>query len=260
MLLATAKIATAGSSSRKPFESFRVFTLIQNRTHLPQPLSADIDDHSAVPGSWERYLAGFLIFAYASGSLAHTLPAVLPITRYTTDGLLLVINGLLLYSLYRRNGDARLWWWLIAAYCFTFAAEAVGVATGAIFGEYAYGPTMWWQWLGVPFVIAINWCVLTLATNDLAERMVGRRPWLAAALASVLIALYDVAIEPVAVALDYWQWGGGEIPLRNYLMWAVVAFIISLPLQLMGIRYRSPVLLVYLLAQLFFFLVLNIAL
>ncbi|THH37781.1 carotenoid biosynthesis protein [Neolewinella litorea] len=209
---------------------------------------------------FEKYLAAFLLFAFASGALAHTLPAVLPVTRYTTDGLLLVINGLLLYSIYRRNEDPGLWVWLVGAYCFTFAAEAVGVATGAIFGSYAYGPTMWWQWLGVPFVIALNWCALTLATNELAERLVGPRPWWVAALASVLIALYDVAIEPVAIALDYWQWAGGTIPLRNYLMWAVVAFLISLPLQLLRIRYRSPLLLVYLFAQLFFFLVLNIAL
>ncbi|MBB4079144.1 putative membrane protein [Lewinella aquimaris] len=208
----------------------------------------------------EKYLIWFLLFAFASGALAHTLPAVLPVTRYTTDGLLLVINGLLIFSLYRRWGDVRLLWWLVFAYCFTFAAEAVGVATGAIFGEYAYGATMWWQWLGVPFVIALNWCVLTLATNDLAERIIGKQPWLVAGLASVLIAVYDVAIEPVAIKLDYWQWAGGSIPLQNYLMWAVVAFMISLPLQLLRIRFRSPVLVVYLFAQLFFFMVLNLAL
>ena len=111
-------------------------------------------------GSFERKLSWVLVFAFASGALAHTLPAVLPITRVTTDGLLLVINGLLIYALYQRHHDKRLLVWLVAAYCFTFAAEAVGVATGALFGQYAYGATMWWQWLGVPFVIALNWCVL----------------------------------------------------------------------------------------------------
>jgi putative membrane protein len=133
---------------------------------------------------------------------------------------------------------------------------------------------MWFQWLGVPFVIALNWCVLTLACNDLANRLLDtisppklanqesnikyRIPnILGAALAAVLTALYDVAIEPVAIALDYWQWGGGEIPFQNYLAWAAIAFLISLPLQMMNIRFRSPVLLVYLFAQLFFFLVLN---
>jgi uncharacterized membrane protein len=199
---------------------------------------------------------------------------VLPITKLTTDGLLFVLNGLVIYALYRKNGDKRLFTWLFIAYWFTFGMEAAGVATGAIFGEYWYGPTMWFQWLGVPFVIALNWCVLTLACNDLANRLLDtisppklanqesnikyRIPnILGAALAAVLTALYDVAIEPVAIALDYWQWGGGEIPFQNYLAWAAIAFLISLPLQMMNIRFRSPVLLVYLFAQLFFFLVLN---
>lgn len=227
--------------------------------------------------SFDRGLSYFLIFAFTSGTLAHLLPAVLPVTQVTTDGLLFVLNGLVIYAIYRRHQDRRLFGWLFIAYWFTFAMEALGVATGAIFGEYAYGPTMWFQWLGVPFVIALNWCVLTLACNDLAGRLtnafwpdkVGQkispttsvfRATALAAIAAALTALYDVAIEPVAIALDYWQWGGGEIPLQNYLAWAAIAFVISLPLQLLKIRFRSPVLLVYLLAQLFFFLVLNVML
>lgn len=227
--------------------------------------------------SFDRYLIYFLIFAFSSGTLAHLLPAVLSVTRYTTDGLLFVLNGLVIYAIYQRHGDKRLFIWLLIAYWFTFAMEAMGVATGAIFGEYAYGPTMWFQWLGVPFVIAFNWCVLTLACNDFADRLSSSlwsnakgqeatesnpvvRAVIVSAIAGILTALYDVAIEPVAIALDYWQWGGGEIPLQNYLAWAAIAFAISLPLQLLKIRFRSPVLLVYLLAQLFFFLVLNVML
>jgi putative membrane protein len=225
--------------------------------------------------SFDRYLSDFLIFAVTSGTLAHCLPAVLPVTKLTTDGLLFVLNGLVLYAIYRRNDDKRLFWWLLIAYWFTFAMEAIGVATGAIFGEYAYGPTMWFQWLGVPFVIALNWCVLTLACNELACRILERKtnkasnivppptavnPLSLILLAATMTALYDVAIEPVAISLDYWQWGGGEIPLQNYLAWAAIAFLISLPLQLLKIRFRSPVLLVYLFAQLFFFLALNFTL
>lgn len=199
---------------------------------------------------------------------------MLPVTKVTTDGLLFFLNGLVLYAIYRKNADHRLFWWLLVAYWFTFAMEAIGVATGAVFGDYAYGPTMWLQWLGVPFVIALNWCVLTLACNELACRLLSvggeaprqsrilnrESPIIVAALAATMTALYDVAIEPVAIVLDYWQWGGGEIPLQNYLAWAGIAFLISLPLYLFRIRFRSPVLLVYLFAQLFFFLVLNLVL
>lgn len=229
--------------------------------------------NSFPPARQDRLIAYFLVFAFSSGTLAHLLPSVLPFTRLTTDGLLFVLNGLVLYALYQRQEDRRLFSWLFIAYWFTFAMEAVGVATGAVFGTYAYGPTMWLQWLGVPFVIALNWCMLTLACNDLAERLFAVvapsgstadaasksrvRGAAVAAVAAILTALYDVAIEPVAIALDYWQWGGGEIPLQNYLAWAAIAFLLSLPLQWFGIRYRSPLLLVYLFAQLFFFLMLN---
>lgn len=257
-------------ASQQPSVNPRRLFLSSHRPRIPLAITT----HQPPPSrkAPDRYLAYFLIFAFASGALAHTLPAVLPVTRYITDGLLFVLNGLVIWELYRRNGDRRLLVWLLVAYWFTFAVEAVGVATGAIFGEYTYGPTMWLQWLGVPFAIALNWCVLTLACNEVALRLLpesatyadGRRgrplAVAAAALAAVLTALYDVAIEPVAIALDYWSWAAGDIPLQNYLAWAVVAFLISLPLQLAGIRFRSPLLLVYLLAQLFFFGVLNFAL
>lgn len=201
----------------------------------------------------------FLLFAFASGSLAHLLPAILPITRYTTDPLLLVINGLVIYMVYLRNQDTRLWWWLLAAYWITFFTEVAGVATGSIFGEYTYGPTMRWQWLSVPFVIALNWAVLALAGNALADKLTNN-PWLGAALAGGFLAAYDIAIEPVAIALDYWSWANVAVPMQNYLAWALVAFLISLPLRLLKIRYQSPLLLVYFFAQLAFFLILNLGL
>ena len=193
---------------------------------------------------------------------------MLPVTRVTTDGLLFVLNGLVIWAILRRNQDQRLVYWFVVAYAFTFAAEAVGVATGAVFGQYAYGDTMWFQWLGVPFAIAFNWCVLTLACNEVVmwalpepgPKQRKRTRILTAALAAVLTALYDVVIEPVAIALDYWRWADGVIPLQNYLVWALIAFLLSLPLQLLRIRFRSPVLLVYFFAQLFFFLVLNVLL
>jgi putative membrane protein len=257
----------------------------QNQTASPLSYddmyqSSPVQEQFKSGNPFDRYLSCFLIFAFTSGTLAHYLPAVLPVTKLTTDGLLFVLNGLVLYAIYRRNEDKRLFWWLFIAYWFTFAMEALGVATGAVFGEYAYGPTMWFQWLGVPFVIALNWCVLTLACNELACRIIpslysphggvvpekvasstaNRSYFLTALLAAMMTAIYDVAIEPVAISLDYWQWDGGEIPLQNYLAWAAIAFLISLPLHLLKIRFRSPVLLVYLFAQLFFFLMLNLLL
>ena len=203
----------------------------------------------------ERRVIGLLLFFYLSGLVAHLWPAIAPINKYITDAFLLFANGLVLYMVYRRNRDRRLWFWLAAAYVFTFATEAIGVATGAVFGSYHYGPTMWWQALGVPFVIALNWCVLTLGANQFVGRWLDS-VLLASLLAGITLALYDIPIEPVAIALDYWQWEAGVPPVRNYLAWAVVGAVISFPLRWLGIRYASPVLAVYFWVQLGFFLVL----
>lgn len=203
----------------------------------------------------EKIFGVFMAFAFASGAWAHLLPSVLPITKVTTDMLLLGICGSLLWLLYRRNNDIRLFYWAAAAYTGTFFIEVAGVATGMIFGEYHYGETMWLQWLNVPLVIALNWTALILATNDLAARWL-RHPIAVSALASVLIMGYDLFIEPVAVRLDYWQWAGGVIPTQNYLAWGIVALVFSIPLNYSQVAYRSPLLPIYALAQLFFFLVL----
>ena len=115
---------------------------------------------------------------------------------------------------------------------------------------------MWIQWLGVPLVIALNWTLLILFTNMIANRLVSL-PLLAAFLASLFIAVYDFAIEPVAIKLDYWQWTAVDVPLQNYIAWGIVAFLFSIPLQYFRIRFEHPLLIVYGWAQLVFFLLLN---
>lgn len=203
----------------------------------------------------ELFFGLFLVFSFLSGVQAHLMPAVYPFTTKITDLLLLVVCVPILYFIQKKHHDFRLIWWVAITYWGTFFIEVAGVATGRIFGVYHYGATMWVQWLDVPLIIALNWTLLILATNDFAARVLSS-PWLAALLASGLIALYDICIEPVAVALDYWQWEGGIIPVQNYVAWSLVALFFSLPLQLLEIRFRHPLLLIYAVAQLVFFVLL----
>lgn len=222
------------------------------------PLSSYISGTAAAPLDKEsRWFAIFLAFSFGNGIIAHLVPSLLPLTLYSTDALLFVINGWLLSILYRQHGDRKLLYWALATYLGTFFIEAAGVATGRIFGAYTYGPTMFVQWLGVPLVIALNWTVLILAVNQLATRWVWN-PILASLLSGLFIALYDFIIEPVAIRLNYWTWADVDVPLQNYIAWAVIGFLFSLPLHLARIRYQNNLLLVYLLVQGLFFLALNL--
>jgi uncharacterized membrane protein len=205
----------------------------------------------------EQIFAFFVLFAFGNGVIAHLSPLFFEMTRHTTDALLLGVNGWLFFLIWRRGGDQRLWIWGALTFLCTFFIEAVGVATGVIFGEYRYGATMRLQALNVPVVIALNWTILILATNFLASLFL-RRPLLIAAAAGLLIAAYDYLIEPVAIRLDYWRWAEETVPVRNYLTWMLIGFCFSLPLQYLKIEYRHPLLAIYLFTQLVFFLALNL--
>ena len=183
-----------------------------------------------LPGAWRVYVRAVvfvLAVLFTVGAVGHAVPESLPWMLVLTPGFSL-LTGLLVAAPSVAAGGWRFGIWVAAAYAFTFLAEAAGVATGAIFGEYAYGPTLGWAWRSVPLIIAFNWVMVVNGAICIAGRILslraapGRRialPLLAGAIA----AAFDWVMEPVAIRLDYWTWAGGSIPLQNYAAWFVLA-------------------------------------
>lgn len=94
--------------------------------------------------------------------------------------------------------------------------EVLGSRSGFPFGQYSYAgapaPTL----LGVPLIVPLGWFALTLAATALA----GGRAWLA----GLLLALWDVGLEPLMTAQGFWQWHDPRplwagAPLQNFLGW-----------------------------------------
>ncbi len=120
--------------------------------------------------------------------------------------------------------------------------EAVGVATGAIYGPYHYtarlGPQLW----GVPLVVPISWFMVIypayILANYLADGTViaragggslGRRMGLSA-LSATLMTAWDVPLDPQMVMYGHWVWHvEGDffgIPVQNYAGWLVTTMAI----------------------------------
>lgn len=137
-----------------------------------------------------------------------------------------------------------------------FWVEVAGVHTGVLFGEYNYGAPLGWKWLDVPLLIGVNWFLLGYGAAATAAYLV-KNQWLKITLAAALMVALDVLIEPVAVQLDFWQWAGGNIPLKNYLMWFVTAWIVQLAFNLVGNRIDRKAGLYVFLIQVYFFALLN---
>ncbi len=187
-----------------------------------------------LPGAWRVYgraVAFVLAVLFAVGTAGHLHAATLSLMIRLTPWFG-VLTGLLVAIPAVVAGGWRFPAWLAGTYVFTFWAEAAGVATGAVFGEYEYGPTMGWSWQGVPLLIAFNWAMVVHGCFCLGRRMaplrLGRFRHTGIVLLTGLLATgFDWIMEPVAMHLDYWRWPGNVVPLQNYAAWFCIAALTS---------------------------------
>jgi bisanhydrobacterioruberin hydratase len=109
-----------------------------------------------------------------------------------------------------------------------FVTEAIGVNTGIIFGEYAYGNTLGVKLFNTPLIIGLNWVILSYSTVVIVRTVFRVSSNLLAALLSAgLMVALDIVIEPVAILTDMWSWSSVEVPLKNYMAWLVIAFVFN---------------------------------
>ncbi len=130
--------------------------------------------------------------------------------------------------------------WAAAVAVTAFAIEWYGVKSGRVFGDYVYGAVLQPQLDSVPLVIGLAWLQSLVSAVAVAQGLLRRpgtfrRLWIAALLMVVL----DVAMEPAAVALGYWSWPGGFVPLQNYFAWFILSILFLLAAHLLRI-FETP--------------------
>jgi putative membrane protein len=108
-----------------------------------------------------------------------------------------------------------------------FAVEALGVKTGVIFGEYHYTDRMGPRLIEVPLVIGLNWAILVHAVHVWVGGWFRSRAVMAVVGATAMTA-FDWVMEPVAIRLRFWVWQADTVPLKNYLAWWGLSFVLLL--------------------------------
>ncbi|MFB6083515.1 MAG: bisanhydrobacterioruberin hydratase [Halorientalis sp.] len=121
---------------------------------------------------------------------------------------------------------------LLALTAYSYAVEYVGVTTGWPYGTFEYGVDLGPMLLGeVPIGLPIFFFPLVLNSYLLCLLLLGDRAsrWairLPAVIATVL--LVDLVLDPGAVALGFWTYGGGPyygVPWSNYFGWVLSATV-----------------------------------
>ncbi|GAA4468293.1 hypothetical protein GCM10023189_53350 [Nibrella saemangeumensis] len=184
--------------------------------------------------SADRYypvIATVLTLAYLAGIVGLQLPALEPFFRPLIPVNLAASLALLL--LYHTDWRPSFLFYAGLAVLTGFFVEVLGVHTGYIFGQYAYGSGLGYHLWAVPPVIGLNWLTLSYCCGTVCDRLPFPVYMKAIAAATLMVGL-DIFIEPVAIRLDFWTWFGQPVPLRNYLGWWFVS------LALLAVWYGLP--------------------
>lgn len=170
----------------------------------------------------------------------------------------LLLSTLLLIAFHKGNDTGKTILSFLIIYMLSFIIEVIGVKTGLIFGDYAYGEGLGIKLFQTPLIIGLNWFFLVYTTASIVEdfKIPG---WLKIVGASLLMVFYDVILEQLAPMLDMWDWKDGVIPFQNYVAWFLLAFLFHWFLKLRNIKFKNRLAFVILFCQFMFFVVLLIA-
>jgi len=204
-------------------------------------------------GKKEIEIKLFIPIFYAVGVVGMLVPELMPLfIKLVPFALILSFLTLTVFHQDRKQKSVFVF---LAIYILGFAIEVIGVNTGSVFGEYAYGNSLGIKLLNTPIIIGLNWLLLVYITSSTFEQF--KMPNLAKiVLASALMVGYDFILEQVAPKLDMWQFTDDNVPFQNYLAWFLFSLILHSLIKLFRINTQNRLSSIVLISQFVFFLVL----
>ena len=199
----------------------------ETRRDVERRLDALVDENRFTIAVVFPLVGAVLLLASAEG----LLPAILAFNPY------LVLMGVLVMRLPLVAGllpllDRKAVGALSVLTLYAYVIEYIGTKTGIPYGDFAYevplGPMLFDV---IPLGLPVFFLPLVLNSYLLCLLLLGRRAGsvfvrLPAVIATVLAV--DLVLDPAAVALGFWSYGGGVyygVPLSNYAGWVLSATV-----------------------------------
>lgn len=196
----------------------------------------------------------FLAAIYLIGIIGISIPALSPLYVQITP-ITLLISALLLLAFHEPwNKKSVVAVLLIAA--IGFFIEVLGVSTGKVFGAYSYSDILGPEVFNVPLIIAVNWLILVYGAYYIASYFF-KHSLLRLAVGGLLLVVFDLIMEPVAIELNMWTWEAGAPPLQNYIVWFIAGLAMMSLFPLFRIKLKNPVAAALFIYLLLFFVILN---
>ena len=142
---------------------------------------------------------------------------------YTSLNLFLM--SIILFANIKLNNKNRIFA-LLLIFLIGMLSEFIGVNYGLIFGEYIYGNNLGFKLFGVPFLIGLNWVILTVICANIASILIKNNSIIQIIILGTLLMLFmDFVMEPIAPKLDLWKFKNLVVPTSNYIGWLIISIL-----------------------------------
>jgi len=203
----------------------------------------------ATENRWISLLVLFYFFGTAGICIEQYKYFFLPLTP---------INLLLtLFIFYKINNDLSKRFLILSLIIFFigYSVEAIGVATGMLFGSYSYGNLFGFKIFETPLLIGVNWLFLSLSAHGVVQYFT-KNALILIFIPAFLMTGLDFFIEPVAMVLGFWSWENNLIPFQNFMMWFATSAVIHSIIYYFGPKINTKISFVVFIAQCLFFSIL----
>lgn len=174
---------------------------------------------------------------YLVGLLLYIIPYTQPLfVSITSLSLFLVIAVVLAFH---KDWNVKTVIWFTFIILSSFLLEMQGVASGELFGQYAYERGLAPMINNTPLIIGFNWLFLVYASNNIVNRFESK-PWIRILSGSLLMVFYDLILEWVAPYMAMWQFESGYPPFQNFLVWFAVAIFYHTGFEVLKIKSDNP--------------------
>ncbi len=142
---------------------------------------------------------------------------------YTSLNLFLM--SIILFANIKLNNKNQIFA-LLLIFLIGMLSEFIGVNYGLIFGEYIYGNNLGFKLFGVPFLIGLNWVILTVICANIASILIKNNSIILIIILGTLLMLFvDFVMEPIAPKLDLWKFKNLVVPTSNYIGWLIISIL-----------------------------------
>ncbi len=127
--------------------------------------------------------------------------------------------------------DRRAVGWIGVLVAYTYFIEHLGVRTGWPYGTFEYTISLGPMLGGVPLALPLFFIPLVMNAYLLCLLLLGGRAsrgWIRLFVVVPTVVAMDVVLDPGAVAVGFWDFGGGAfygVPLSNYAGWVLSATV-----------------------------------